>query len=85
MDAVKEIAEGAVDGARYISRKIDDALYSKLRTKTPNSTIMDKVNENIDQLIGTPDPAKPGKFITGNLKAEHMVSMKKISEMDGFD
>lgn len=71
--------------ARYVGRKIDDALYSKLRHKTPNSSIRDMVNENIDQLIGTPDPAIPGKFITGNLDADHIVSMKKITEMDGFD
>jgi hypothetical protein len=35
--------------------------------------------------FGTPDPAIPGKFITRNLEADHIVSMKKIAEMDGFD
>lgn len=86
-DEAASVAKGTsnLGSARYVERKISDTLYSKLRRKTPNSTIRDVVNENIDELIGTPDPAIPGKLITGNLEADHIVSMKKITKMDGFE
>ena len=43
------------------------------------------VNKNKQELIGKPDPALPGKKITGTLQADHIVSMNKISKMDGFE
>ena len=35
-----------------------------------------KVNEGIEDKIGTPDPALPGKYITDRLQADHIVSIK---------
>ena len=71
--------------ARYVESKISQKEYYKLRSRTPSKEIRDKVNENIDELQGQPDPAIPDKFITGKLQADHIVPMRKIVEMDGFD
>lgn len=74
-----------VVGARYGERRISDEEYSKLRSKTPSRKIQKQVNENIDDIIGTPDPALPGKTIEGTLHADHIVSMDSITKMEGFE
>lgn len=73
------------DGPRYGERRISDKEYRKLRAKTPSRKIQRQVNQNIDNIIGTPDPALPGKKIEGTLQADHIVSMDKITKMEGFD
>ncbi|MFJ7825489.1 T7SS effector LXG polymorphic toxin [Psychrobacillus sp. NPDC096623] len=72
-------------GARYGDRRISDADYNILRRKTPSRKIQKQVNENIDEIIGTADPALPGKTITGTLQADHIVPMDKITRMEGFN
>ena len=52
---------------------------------TPSRNIQKMVNKNKRELIGKPDPALPGKSIKGTLQADHIVSMDRISRMDGFE
>lgn len=42
------------------------------------------MNEQIDELIGTPDPVL-GEIINKRLEADHIVSVDRITKMDGFD
>ena len=65
--------------------KISPSEYKKLRRKSPSQKIREMVNEDIDQLIGKPDPAIPSKFIDGKLQADHIVSLKRISQMKNFE
>ncbi|WP_199884109.1 hypothetical protein [Anaerosinus massiliensis] len=76
---------GKTGKARYGDgkRKISDDLYKKLRRNSPNDEIRNKVNEGIELPI--PDPALPGKIIKSRLEADHIVSMDKITRMEGFD
>ena len=90
MDALNHLDASVVDAdvphpPRYGERRIPDDLYAELRDQTPTPEIRDMVNENIDELIGTPDPAIPGKTIEGRLEADHIVSMDNITRMEGFD
>ncbi|MBI3511839.1 MAG: hypothetical protein HY064_14355 [Bacteroidetes bacterium] len=82
-DALKTEAEGAGGGARFGERKISNQLYSKLRKGTPTDEIRDMVNEG--HVKGSPDPVLPGKFIDGVLEADHIVSMERITRMEGFE
>ena len=66
------------------SSTISQEEYKKLRTKTPSSEITNKVNENINDLIGTRDRAL-NQIIEKKLEADHIVSMKNITRMDGFN
>lgn len=68
---------------RYGPRRISDELYNKLRKKTPTSTVRKQVNKGI--ALPMNDPALPGKTITKPLQADHIVSMDKITRMEGFD
>lgn len=63
---------------------IPKAVYEKLRARTPSAKIRKAVNENTP---ATPydDPALPGLLVTDNLEADHIVPMKTITEMKGFD
>ncbi|WFR97542.1 DUF4150 domain-containing protein [Rhizobium tumorigenes] len=68
-------------------KKLTKEEYKKLRSKTPNQRIRDAVNES--QPKATPenpvdDPWLPGKQRTQSLEADHIVSMKEITQMDGF-
>lgn len=72
-------------GTSNQASKISPAEYKKLRKKSPSQKIREIVNEDIDQLIGKPDPAIPSKFIDGKLQADHIVSLKKISQMKNFE
>ncbi|MED3952422.1 T7SS effector LXG polymorphic toxin [Priestia aryabhattai] len=74
-----------VSGVRYGERKISAEVSKKLRASSPTKKIQDDVNKNIDDLIGTPDPALPGKTINGKLHADHIVPLAKISRMEGFE
>ncbi|WP_207652027.1 hypothetical protein, partial [Clostridium beijerinckii] len=69
---------------RYGERQISDEEYEMLRKHTPTQEIRDKVNEGHDKNIRTNDEALPGKTFKGSLEADHIVSMDKISKMDGF-
>ncbi|WP_252235316.1 hypothetical protein [Clostridium sp. CH2] len=71
------------NGARYGEQKISDKLYNKLRRRTPTTEIRDMVNEGVN--LPMDDFALPGKRITSNLEADHIVSMKKIVKMEGFE
>lgn len=64
-------------------RKIDDELYEKLRKKTPNSKIRKMVNKGVK--LPMKDPVLPGKMITKPLQADHIVSMDRITRMEGFE
>lgn len=70
---------------RYGERRISKELYDELRDGTPTAKLREKVNEGIEDKIGTPDPALPGKYITDRLQADHIVSMKNIAKMENFD
>ncbi|WBW97144.1 hypothetical protein [Oceanirhabdus sp. W0125-5] len=82
--AAKETAD-KIGGARYGERRISDELYNDLRKKTPSRKMQKEVNKDLTNIKGTPDPALPGKKITGTLQADHIVSMDKITKMEGFD
>lgn len=70
---------------RYGERRISKKLYDELRDEMPTAKLRGKVNEGIEDKIGTPDPALPGKYITGRLQADHIVPMKSIAKMENFD
>jgi len=56
--------------------------YTKLRDKTPSREIREAVNEGVE--LPMDDPALPGLKVAESLHADHIVSMKTITEMDGF-
>lgn len=64
-------------------RKISDEQYSKLRKKTPDSNARKTVNKNFKK--GMPDEALPGQIVDKPLHADHIVSMDRITKMDGFE
>ena len=68
---------------RFGNRQISDAVYAQLRSKAPSATIRDMVNKGAPQ-VGAPDFALPGMKIEGRLQADHVVSMDRITSMDGF-
>jgi uncharacterized Zn-binding protein involved in type VI secretion len=61
---------------------ITPEVYESLRAKTPNSEIQKAVNRGVE--LPMDDPALPGLKITKPLHADHIVSMKTITEYDGF-
>lgn len=86
--AVKSGTKGTDDigtPPRYGKRRILKELYDELRDGTPIAKLREKVNESIEDKIGTPAPALPGKYITGRLQADHIVSMKNMAKMENFD
>ncbi|MBM7602819.1 hypothetical protein JOC75_000789 [Metabacillus crassostreae] len=84
-DSTKGTGENITQGARYGERKISDETYGKLRRASPSSKIEREVNKNIDDIIGTEDFALPGRIIEKKLHADHIVSLKKIARMEGFE
>ncbi|MGU3442125.1 hypothetical protein ACLBXI_19320 [Bacillus cereus] len=87
-DDAYQLAKGTGDigtPPRYGERRISKELYDELRDGTPTAKLREKVNEGIEDKIGTPDPALPGKYITDRLQADHIVSMKNIAKMENFD
>ncbi|ATI60465.1 TPA: hypothetical protein ACGSMF_000115 [Bacillus cereus] len=88
---ISNLESGGVKGTgdigtppRYGERRISKELYDELRDGTPTAKLREKVNEGIEDKIGTPDPALPGKYITDRLQADHIVSMKNIANMEKF-
>lgn len=77
-----EVGEAAAkhgDDAASTSKGISKAEYKSLRKKTPSQEIRNHVNnidgEKFDPIYGYP---------VETLEADHIVSMKEITEMDGF-
>ncbi|MCK6258661.1 WXG100 family type VII secretion target [Fictibacillus sp. KIGAM418] len=81
-DLIDKTVGGA---ARYGERRISDSTYSKLRRASPSSKVQKEINKNIDEIIGTEDFALPGKIIDKKLHADHIVSLDKISRMEGIE
>ena len=63
-------------------RRISDALYKKLRKKTPSPSIRKMVNEGVPFAIE--DPALPGRKVE-SFEADHIVPMNNIVRMEGFE
>ena len=63
-------------------RRISDALYKKLRSRTPTQEIRDMVNEGVPFAIE--DPALPGREVK-RFEADHIVPMNNIVRMEGFE
>jgi len=62
---------------------VSPEVYQKLRARTPSKEIQAMVNEKV--VLPMKDPALPGLEITKPLHADHIVPMKQITEMDGFN
>lgn len=62
---------------------ISPELYQKLRSKTPSKEIQAMANKDV--VLPMKDPALPGLEITKPLHADHVVPMKQITEMKGFE
>ena len=82
-DIIKGSGDDSILKARYGERKISDELYDELRDLTPTDGIRAKVNEGV--VLPMDDFAIPGKKIYSSLEADHIVSMDRITKMDGFD
>ncbi len=82
-DVVTSGDEIISSGARYGDRRISDDLYKELRGETPTPQLRDRVNEGVS--LPMADPAIPGKQVTSRLEADHIVSMDKITKMEGFE
>jgi len=77
------IIGGKKFGARLGERRISKEQYDALRSSTPNSAIRDKINKG--KIPPFPDEALPGMTVNKKLEADHIVSMDKITRMEGFD
>ena len=64
-------------------RGVSPEAYQKLRARTPSKEIQAMVNEDV--VLPMKDPALPGLDVTKSLHADHVVPMKQITEMDGFN
>ncbi|MNJ38041.1 putative deoxyribonuclease RhsA [compost metagenome] len=62
---------------------VSPEVYQKLRSRTPSKEIQAMVNEDI--VLPMKDPALPGLEVTKPMHADHVVPMKQITEMDGFN
>ena len=72
-----------ISKVRYWKNKLSAAEYKKLRDNTPTPDLRMRVNEGISLPMN--DFAIPGNVITKKLEADHIVPMKKIVTMEGFD
>lgn len=68
---------------RFGERKISQEEYNGLRSETPTQEIRDMVNDGVTLPMN--DPVIPGNEITKRLEADHIVSMDRITRMDGFE
>ena len=68
---------------RFGERKISQEEYKVLRSETPTEEIRDMVNDGVTLPMN--DPVIPGNEITKRLEADHIVSMDRITRMDGFE
>jgi len=78
-----EVVPDKVTGARLGERRISQELYKELRAATPTPEIQDMVNKG--KIAPFPDEALPGFTVTKRLHADHIVSMDRITKMEGFD
>ena len=78
-----EKTSAKASGARIGDRRISQELYDELRASTPSPSIRDKVNEG--KVPPFPDNALPGFTVTKRLEADHIVSMDRITRMEGFE
>ena len=78
-EASEQLSKHSDDAAASTSKGISKKEYNSLRKKTPSQEIRDHVNnvdgEKFDPIYGYP---------VETLEADHIVSMKEITEMDGF-
>ncbi|GKS08679.1 PAAR domain-containing protein [Pseudomonas syringae pv. theae] len=65
------------------SKGVTPEIYQKLRSRTPSKEIQAMVNKDV--VLPMKDPALPSLNITKPLHADHIVPMKQITEMDGFN
>ena len=68
---------------RIGERRVSQDIYDSLRKETPTPEIRRSVNEDVSFPID--DPAIPGKIVADSFEADHIVSMDRISKMEGFD
>ncbi|MHA6533126.1 HNH endonuclease [Paenibacillus sp. BAC0078] len=90
----KKIAEMKIDSVdkaeevgtspRYGERRIPDEEYDILREQTPTQELRDRVNKGHDKKSITKDEVLPGKTFKGAIEADHIVSMDRITRMEGF-
>ncbi len=79
-------AEDDPEAAPRTREAVSKAQYKKLRGQTPSSQLQKLVNEGISDADRPYDDfLLKGRTITEKLQADHTVSMKTITEMDGFD
>jgi hypothetical protein len=81
----EQVAEtgGAAPRARIGQRRISQELYDELRAETPTPAVRDAVNRG--KQFPHADEALPGFEVTERLQADHIVSMDRITRMEGFD
>ncbi|WP_231353403.1 PAAR domain-containing protein [Pseudomonas tussilaginis] len=65
------------------AKGVSPEVYQKLRARTPSKEIQAMVNKDV--ALPMKDPALPGLEITKPLYADHVVPMKQITEMNGFN
>ena len=72
-------------GARYVGMKISKELYAKLRSRTPSDKIKNMVRDSATYPMH--DPALPEIIVTerNELEADHIVPMKNIVTLEGFE
>ena len=73
----------AAGRARIGERRISPELYDELRGQTPTAAARDAVNRG--KTFPHADEALPGFEVTQRLQADHIVSMDRITRMEGFE
>ncbi|OMG73113.1 RHS repeat-associated core domain-containing protein [Burkholderia ubonensis] len=85
-DGIQVVTHGSeldrMDSSIKKKEKKISELQTDLRTRTPTTKITNKVNKGIK--LGMDDPALPGMKIAARLQADHIVSYKAITNMNGF-
>ena len=79
VDARSPLLFKAAEGGQL---EMTQAFYNMLRARTPNDAIRDFVNTAFKR--GMADEALPGLRVMERLEADHIVAMKRITEMPGF-
>jgi len=78
MKGKDKLPEARVGDKRTISQEE----YDQLREKTPSQSGREHVNK--DFVAGQPDEALPGLTVDKPFHADHIVSMDRVTRMDGF-
>ena len=71
-------SQGVAPGRQGVTQE----QYDYLRSRTPSTAMRRAVNKGVT--LPMEDPALPGQQITKPLQADHIVSMERITKMDGF-